>query len=113
MLAPVSYTHLDVYKRQTLLHALTQFFLTWVELERAYRPNETLIHELGDGKLTRKLNTIPNASHEQLGEATVRYIELFDHALKRYFEYRQYPKQALSEVSALYQNYLQTETLFI
>lgn len=97
----------------SLIDTLTQFFVFWAKLESSARPGDNIAHRLGDGKLTRELITIPGASNEQLGEASVRYIELFDRALKSFFEYRESPNTAMREVQSLYNNYLRNETLFI
>ncbi|MBR5479197.1 MAG: hypothetical protein IKU84_03380 [Clostridia bacterium] len=91
-----------------LLNMVTSFFILWVKLEEAYNPDNMPAYKIEDGKLTRRLSTIEGATHENLGAATVSYVELFDKALKTYFEYRADPIIAANRVELLYRNYLKT-----
>ncbi len=89
-----------------LLDTVTQFFILWAKLEKAYRKNDTIIIKISDGKLTRELNTLSGSSHEYLADATAKYIELFDRALKLFFEYRANYQLAIRQVEELYRKYL-------
>ena len=86
-----------------LLETVTQFFIMWAKLDRAYSDVSFKIEE---GKLTRVFNVIQGATNEQLAQATSSYIELFDRALKLFFENRANYALAFSRVEALYRNYL-------
>ncbi len=89
-----------------LLDTVTQFFILWAKLEQAYRKGENIVIKIGDGKLIRELNVINGASHDALADATAEYIELFDRALKLFFEHRANHRLATYSVEELYRNYL-------
>ncbi len=90
----------------TLLDTVTQFFILWARLEKTYRKNDKIIIKIGGGKLTRELNTLSGSSSEYLADATAKYIELFDRALKIFFEYRANHELAIRYVEELYRKYL-------
>lgn len=93
-------------QNSALLDTVTQFFILWARLEKTYRKNDKIVIKIGDGKLTRELNTLSNSSHEYLADATAKYIELFDRALKTFFEYRANYQLAIRYVEELYRKYL-------
>ncbi len=94
----------------SLLDTVTRFFFLWVKLEEAYNPQNKPIYKISEGKLTRRLAIINGATHQDLGEATVNYVDLFDTALKTFFEHRADPALAAAEVEKLYRKYLKTNS---
>lgn len=100
-------------QNERLLDTLGRFFAVWIETERTLRPGDHLIYKLGDGKMTRQLLAPPGAPHEALAEATVRYITLFDRAMKQYFAHRDEPDAARDALRDAYRAYLNAETLFL
>lgn len=102
-------------QNESLLHTLTQFFIIWAKIENSYRPNHQLKHQIGSGKFIRELcvPNVPNVTHEQLGESAARYIEFFDRAMKIYFEYRETPSRAISQISSVYESFVYHENILV
>lgn len=93
-------------QNSTLTLAMLQFFKLWSRVENALIGKTE--YALEDTRYTRKLR-LPEGRelpHEALGEAIAAYIELFDRALKRYFEYLHNPEYALRQVERLYAEHL-------
>lgn len=99
----------------SLLHTLTQFFVTWAKIENTYRPDHQLKHQIGSGKFVRELcvPNIPNVTHEQLGESAARYIQFFDRTMKIFFEYRENPNYAITQISSEYESFMYHENILV
>ena len=72
---------------QTLLNAIQQFFLFWVQLEQAYEGIEIQeLYQIESNRLTRRLRRHGISSNEALGTAVGKYIQLFHTVLQSYFQ---------------------------
>lgn len=89
-------------QNSVLTLALLQFFKLWAKIEQSYVGRVECSIE--DTRFTRKLR-LPESvelDNESLGEAIAAYIELFDRALKTYFENLNNPAAAMRRVEQLY-----------
>lgn len=93
-------------QNSALTLAMLQFFKLWAGVEAALVGKTE--YALEDTRYTRRLKAPADREmqHEPLGEAIAAYIELFDRALKRYFEFLHNPEHALRQVERLYDEHL-------
>ena len=73
----------------TLLEAIQQFFLFWVQLEQAYEPDGACaqgLYQIEPNRLTRVLLRHGVSSDEALGTAAGKYIQMFHAVLQSYFQ---------------------------
>ncbi len=73
----------------TLLEAIQQFFLFWVQLEQAYEPDGACaqgLYQIEPNRLTRVLLRHGITSDEALGTAAGKYIQMFHAVLQSYFQ---------------------------
>lgn len=93
-------------QNSALVLAMLQFFKLWTRIETAYIGRVECAME--DGRYLRKLRltNATQADNEAIGEGIAGYINLFDRALKSYFEYLNEPAAAVSSVEKHYVSYL-------
>jgi len=93
-------------QNSALVLAMLQFFKLWTRIETAYIGRVECAME--DGRYLRKLRLTngTEAENEAIGEGIAGYINLFDRALKSYFEYLNEPSAAVSSVEKHYVSYL-------
>ncbi len=93
-------------QNSALVLAMLQFFKLWTRIETAYVGRVECAME--DGRYLRKLRLTngTEAENEAIGEGIAGYINLFDRALKSYFEYLNEPSAAVSSVEKHYVSYL-------
>ncbi|MDO4571867.1 MAG: hypothetical protein Q4C13_00750 [Clostridia bacterium] len=92
-------------QNSALTLAMLQFFKLWTQAERS-QIGET-DYAVESTRYTRRLR-LPEADmdNDALGRAIAGYIELFDRALKTYFENLHSPALAVRSVERLYAGYL-------
>lgn len=72
---------------QTLLNAIQQFFLFWMQLEQGYEGAEIQeLYQIESNRLTRRLRRHGISSNEVLGTSVGKYIQLFHTVLQSYFQ---------------------------
>ena len=93
-------------QNSALVLAMLQFFKLWTRIETAYTGRVACAME--DGRYLRKLRLADgtNADNEAIGEGIAGYINLFDRALKSYFEFLNEPAAAVASVEKHYVSYL-------
>jgi predicted transcriptional regulator len=93
-------------QNSALVLAMLQFFKLWTRIETAYIGRVECAME--DGRYLRKLRLTngTEADNEAIGEGIAGYINLFDRALKSYFEYLNEPAAAVAGVEKQYVSYL-------
>ena len=93
-------------QNSALVLAMLQFFKLWTRIETAYIGRVECAME--DGRYLRKLRltNAAQADNEAIGEGIAGYINLFDRALKSYFEYLNEPAAAVVSVEKHYVSYL-------
>ncbi len=93
-------------QNSALVLAMLQFFKLWTRIETAYIGRVECAME--DGRYLRKLRltNAAQADNEAIGEGIAGYINLFDRALKSYFEFLNEPAAAVSSVEKHYVSYL-------
>ena len=100
-------------KSREFIDILNSFFVLWSKLEDKYIsecfPSEKIDRSIGDGRFERTL-ILPYEekyrTNEYIGRAIGEYINMFDSALKTYFENIGDYKLANSKVAELYISYL-------
>ena len=93
---------------RTLLEAIQQFFLFWVQLEQEYEPEGACalgLYQIEPNRLTRVLLRHGITSNEVLGTATGKYIQMFHTVLQSYFQGLQQGLPAAVLQHALEQQY--------
>lgn len=100
-------------QNSTLMLAMLQFFKLWTRVEL------TMIgvteYAIEDTRYVRKLR-LPagrELENEALGEAIAGYIDLFDRALKAYFENLHNPAAAVRSVERLYAAYVRSGAVIL
>ena len=93
-------------QNSALVLAMLQFFKLWTRIETAYIGRVECAIE--DGRYLRKLRLTggTEADNEAIGEGIAGYINLFDRALKSYFENLNEPAAAVADVEKYYVSYL-------
>ena len=93
-------------QNSALVLAMLQFFKLWTRIETAYIGRVECAME--DGRYLRKLRLTngTEADNEAIGEGIANYINLFDRALKSYFEFLNEPAAAVAGVEKQYVSYL-------
>lgn len=93
-------------QNSALVLAMLQFFKLWTRIETAYIGRVECAIE--DGRYLRKLRLTSGteADNEAIGEGIAGYINLFDRALKSYFENLNEPAAAVADVEKYYVSYL-------
>ncbi len=72
-----------------LLYELECFYRLWIETERAFLGDRTVLYSLRDGRLCRELYLLAGRSgyaEAELGEGIGAYIQCFDSAMKAFFD---------------------------
>ena len=90
-------------QNSALMLTMLQFFKLWTRIENSYI-GETE-HSIEDGRYSRKLRRPPQgreADYAAVGEAIAAYIEVFDRAIKTYFENLTSPQYAVVAVEKIY-----------
>ena len=93
---------------RTLLEAMQQFFLFWVQLEQEHEPEGACalgLYQIEPNRLTRVLLRHGITSNEVLGTATGKYIQMFHTVLQSYFQGLQQGLPAAVLQHALEQQY--------
>ena len=100
-------------QNSTLMLTMLQFFKLWAKIEQGYIGHTE--HVIETGRYVRKLRINADAavSNERIGEAIANYIDLFDRALKTYFELLNNPSAAVIAVERLYAQYVRTGNLIL
>ena len=93
-------------QNSALVLAMLQFFKLWVRIETAYIGGTEYAVE--DGRYVRKLRLPEGGETDNgaVGEGIAGYIDLFDRALKSYFESIGEPAPAVRNVERLYALYV-------
>ena len=100
-------------QNSALTLAMLQFFKLWAKVELNFIGRTE--YEIEETRYTRKLR-LPEGgelSNESLGEAIAAYIDLFDRALKVYFENLNNPAVAVRNVERLYGAYLHSGAVIL
>ncbi|MEG1525033.1 MAG: hypothetical protein RRZ24_02655 [Clostridia bacterium] len=93
-------------QNSTLMLTMLQFFKLWTRIEQSYIGATEYATE--DGRYVRRFRCPRDGQidNEAIGAAIAGYIDLFDHALKLYFENLTNPQYALNGVERLYAEYV-------
>lgn len=94
-------------QNSTLVLTMLQFFKLWTKIEQSYIGVTECLLE--DGRYVRKFRLADGdaqAENQTIGEAIAAYIDVFDKALKFYFDHLTTPSYAITGVEQLYADYV-------
>lgn len=97
----------SVRSQNSTLHlTMLQFFKLWTRIEQSYVGRTEYV--IDDGRYLRKLRVAQNGALDEtaIGEAIADYINLFDRAIKTYFNNLTSPNYAVVAVEQLYADHM-------